>query len=101
MVGLFFSCCKEERRMETTLKYKRVLLKLSGESLSGEQGFGIDPTRAEEVAMRVREVREMGVDVAVVIGAGNLWRRSSKNYHAFRGDGSLISQGTATGGKDG
>jgi uridylate kinase len=60
--------------MERKLKYKRILLKLSGESLAGEQGFGIDPRRAEEVAQRVREVRDLGVDVAIVIGAGNLWR---------------------------
>jgi len=56
------------------LKYRRILLKLSGESLAGPQGFGIDPQRAEAIAERVREVRNLEVDVAVVIGAGNLWR---------------------------
>ncbi len=56
------------------LKYHRILLKLSGEALSGAQGFGIDPQRANDIATRVREVRELGVDVAIVIGAGNLWR---------------------------
>jgi len=56
------------------LKYHRILLKLSGEALSGPQGFGIDPFRANDIAIRVREVRELGVDVAIVIGAGNLWR---------------------------
>lgn len=56
------------------LKYRRILLKLSGEALSGPQGFGIDPRRALEMAEGVRAVREMGVDVALVIGAGNLWR---------------------------
>ena len=60
--------------MEKELKYKRVLLKLSGEALAGGDGFGIDPVRAEDVAERVRSVHELGVDVAVVIGAGNLWR---------------------------
>jgi len=60
--------------MEKKLKYQRVLLKLSGEALAGEDGFGIDPERAEDVAGRVRGVHELGVDVAVVIGAGNLWR---------------------------
>ena len=60
--------------MEKKLKYKRVLLKLSGEALAGEDGFGIDPERAEDVSERVRGVHELGVDVAVVIGAGNLWR---------------------------
>jgi uridylate kinase len=50
------------------------LLKLSGEALAGESGFGIDPQQAEDIAYRVREVRELGVDVVIVIGAGNLWR---------------------------
>ncbi|MCL4562254.1 MAG: UMP kinase [Chloroflexi bacterium] len=56
------------------LKYRRILLKLGGESLSGNQSFGIDPKSAEGIAERVREVRDMGVDVAIVIGGGNLWR---------------------------
>jgi uridylate kinase len=56
------------------LKYRRILLKLSGEALASPQGFGVDPQKAIEIAERVRTVREMGVDVAIVIGAGNLWR---------------------------
>jgi len=60
--------------MGEDLKYQRILLKLSGEALGGESGLGIDPFRAEDIALRVREIREMGVDVAIVIGAGNLWR---------------------------
>ncbi len=56
------------------LKYHRILLKIGGEALSTPQGTGIDPNAAEDIALRVREVREMGVDVAIVIGAGNLWR---------------------------
>ncbi|MBI5295554.1 MAG: UMP kinase [Chloroflexi bacterium] len=56
------------------LKYKRILLKLSGEALSGPSGYGIDVTEAESVANRIKEIREMGVEVAAVIGAGNLWR---------------------------
>jgi uridylate kinase len=63
--------------MNDELKYRRVLLKLSGESLAGSSGYGIDPEQAEQVAQRVGEVRELGVDVAVVIGAGNLWRGRS------------------------
>lgn len=63
--------------MEPQIKYKRVLLKLSGEAVGNEQGFGIDPNRAEAIAYRVKEVRDMGVDVAIVIGAGNLWRGRS------------------------
>ena len=57
-----------------SLKYHRILLKLSGEALAGDQGYGIDPQRAAAIAQRVREVRELGVDVAIVIGAGNVWR---------------------------
>ncbi|MBM4426981.1 MAG: UMP kinase, partial [Chloroflexi bacterium] len=56
------------------LKYKRILLKLSGEALGGSMGYGIDVDEAEAIAKRIKEVHEMGVDVAVVIGAGNLWR---------------------------
>ncbi len=56
------------------LKYKRVLLKLSGEAIGGESGFGIDVDEAESIANRIKEVYEMGVQVALVIGAGNLWR---------------------------
>lgn len=56
--------------------YKRILLKMGGEALSGPDGFGIDPTRAEEVAHNVKAVHELGVEVALVIGGGNLWRGS-------------------------
>jgi uridylate kinase len=56
------------------LKYRRVLLKLGGEALAGEGGFGINPRRAEEVAQKVVDVVNLGVQVALVIGAGNLWR---------------------------
>jgi uridylate kinase len=54
--------------------YERILLKLGGEALAGPQGFGIDPQRAEAVAGKVQQVLGMGVQVAMVIGAGNLWR---------------------------
>jgi len=56
------------------LKYKRVLLKLGGESLSGPSGYGIDVSEAEAIARRIKEVYEMGVEIVIVIGAGNLWR---------------------------
>src|SRR5512133_1494354 len=56
------------------IKYKRILLKLSGEALAGRSGFGIDVAEAETIAGRIKEVHEMGVEVAVVIGAGNIWR---------------------------
>jgi len=63
--------------MDNELKYQRILLKLSGEALAGPEGFGIDPYRAEDIADRIQVVRELGVDVAIVIGAGNLWRGKS------------------------
>jgi uridylate kinase len=56
------------------LKYNRILLKLSGEALAGSSGFGIDVSEAEAIASRIKEVFDMGVEVAVVIGAGNIWR---------------------------
>ena len=56
------------------LKYRRVLLKISGEALAGEMGMGIDAKRAMHIAEKVRDVRELGIDVAIVIGAGNFWR---------------------------
>jgi len=56
------------------IKYKRILLKLSGEALASKSGFGIDVHEAEAIAIRVKEVYDMGVEVAMVIGAGNLWR---------------------------
>jgi uridylate kinase len=56
------------------IKFKRVLLKLGGERLAGPNGFGIDPVQADAVAKRVKDVRAMGIEVAIVIGAGNLWR---------------------------
>lgn len=54
--------------------YHRVLLKLGGEALAGPQGFGIEPKRAEQVAAKVHEITSLGVQVAIVMGAGNLWR---------------------------
>ncbi len=56
------------------VRYQRILLKMGGEALTGPQGFGIDPQRAAEVAGIVKDVYDLGVQVAIVIGAGNLWR---------------------------
>ncbi|MFC2065490.1 UMP kinase [Chloroflexota bacterium] len=55
-------------------KYKRVLLKLSGEALSGEAGFGIDSPTLTRIAKQVKQVMEMGVGVGIVVGGGNIWR---------------------------
>lgn len=55
-------------------KYKRIVLKLSGEALAGEQGFGIDPLVVESIASQIKDVRATGTEVAVVVGGGNIWR---------------------------
>lgn len=55
-------------------KYKRIVLKLSGESLAGDQGFGINPAVVEDIAKQIKKIREHGVDVAIVVGGGNIWR---------------------------
>ncbi|MDR2834088.1 MAG: UMP kinase, partial [Streptococcaceae bacterium] len=55
-------------------KYKRVVLKLSGEALAGTQGFGIDPKIVKEIASEIKEVYELGIEIAIVVGGGNIWR---------------------------
>ncbi len=56
------------------LKYKRILLKLSGEALMGDQDYGIDPLFVDKLAEDIKEVYEIGVEVAIVIGGGNIFR---------------------------
>ncbi|KAB0681795.1 UMP kinase [Aureimonas leprariae] len=60
--------------MATDIRFKRVLLKVSGEALMGRQGFGIDVAVADRIAGDIAEARELGVDVSVVIGGGNIFR---------------------------
>lgn len=70
-------------------KYKRVLLKLSGESLMGEQGYGIDTKRLGEYATQIKEIASQGVQVAIVIGGGNIFRGlsgTSKGFDRVKGD---------------
>lgn len=55
-------------------KYKRVVLKLSGEALAGDAGYGIDQEMLNHVAEQVHELRDLGIDVLVVVGGGNIWR---------------------------
>jgi uridylate kinase len=62
------------REPEPGLRYRRVLLKLSGEALAGDQGFGIAPAAVEQLVSHVRRVHEMGVALGVVIGGGNIVR---------------------------
>ncbi|QPC46374.1 UMP kinase [Mangrovibacillus cuniculi] len=58
----------------TNPKYKRVVLKLSGEALAGDQGYGINPSVVKSVSDQIKELHELGVEVAVVVGGGNIWR---------------------------
>lgn len=70
-------------------KYKRILLKLSGESLMGEQGYGIDTTRLAEYAVQIKEIVEQEVEVAIVIGGGNIFRGlqgTAKGFDRVKGD---------------
>jgi len=68
-------------------KYKRVLLKVSGEALAGEQRFGINADMVKKVAKQVKEIKDMGVEVAVVVGGGNFWRgRTSKDMDRATAD---------------
>lgn len=70
-------------------KYKRVLLKLSGESLMGAQHYGIDPIRLDEYAAQIKAVVETGVQVAIVIGGGNIFRGmqgAAKGFDRVKGD---------------
>jgi len=60
--------------MEAELKYKRILLKLSGESLMGERGEGIDPAKLEFFAAEIKKVKDLGVQLGIVIGGGNIFR---------------------------
>lgn len=64
-------------------KYNRILLKLSGEALAGKTGFGIDVDEAESIAKRIKEVYETGIQIAVVIGAGNMWRGKQGLEHGM------------------
>ncbi|GAB6393786.1 MAG: uridylate kinase [Bacteroidales bacterium] len=70
-------------------RYKRVLLKLSGESLMGSKSYGIDEGRLNEYAAQIKEVAEMGVQVGIVIGGGNIFRGlsgASKGFDRIKGD---------------
>ncbi len=58
----------------TVVSYRRLLLKLGGEALAGPQGFGIEPSMATQVANKVKSLRDLDVEVAIVLGAGNIWR---------------------------
>lgn len=54
--------------------YKRVIIKMSGETLKGDSQFGIDPIKVLEYAEQIKEIKELGIEVGIVVGGGNLWR---------------------------
>ena len=69
--------------------YRRILLKLSGEVLAGEQDFGIDPTKATQLANEIKSIHKMGVDIILIIGGGNIFRglqAASKGMDRVTGD---------------
>jgi len=75
--------------MATKPKYQRILLKLSGEALMGEHQFGIDPNIVKRIAQEVKELHDIGVEVAMVIGGGNIFRGASlsqEGLHRVTGD---------------
>ncbi len=70
-------------------RFNRILLKLSGESLMGKQGYGIDPERLEQYAQQIKDVHDMGVQIGIVIGGGNIFRGlsgSKKGFDRVKGD---------------
>ena len=69
--------------------YQRILLKLSGEVLAGEEGFGIDPAKATQLAVEVKSIHDLGIDIGLVIGAGNIFRgmqAAAKGMQRVTGD---------------
>lgn len=68
-------------------KYKRVLLKISGEALAGANGFGLDEKTIAEISENIKKAVDMGVQISIVVGGGNIWRgRSSENMDRTRAD---------------
>jgi len=65
------------------VKYRRIVLKLGGEALAGQAGYGIDPKAAEEAATKVAVLKSLGVEVAIVLGAGNIWRGKDGIAHGM------------------
>ena len=65
------------------LRYKRILLKLSGEILAGKNGFGIDPEKASDLANEIKSIYELGLDIGLIIGAGNIFRGMEAASHGM------------------
>ena len=70
-------------------QYKRILLKLSGESLMGKKQYGIDEVRLQEYAAQIKEIAALGIEIAIVIGGGNIFRGlsgASRGFDRVKGD---------------
>lgn len=68
-------------------KYQRIMLKISGEALAGEKGFGLDQATIDAIALKVKECYDMGVQIAIVVGGGNFWRgRTGEGMDRSRAD---------------
>ncbi len=68
-------------------KYKRVMLKISGEALAGDKGFGLDQPTINAIAEKIKDCHEMGVEIAIVVGGGNFWRgRTGEGMDRSRAD---------------
>ena len=64
-------------------KYKRVVLKLSGEALAGDKGFGVDLEVVDKISRSIAEVAKMGVEIACVVGGGNIWRGAAASRQGW------------------
>ena len=81
--------CLQTKKILNMAKFKRILLKLSGESLMGEKKYGIDEKRLGEYALQIKEIHDMGVQIGIVIGGGNIFRGLSgagKGFDRVKGD---------------
>ncbi|MCX5781421.1 MAG: UMP kinase [Elusimicrobia bacterium] len=68
------------------MKYKRILLKLSGEAMAGRDGIGINPDSVKSIAVEIKSAYEKNIQIGIVIGAGNIWRGASKNMDRVTAD---------------
>ena len=81
--------CLQNKSKNNIMKYKRILLKLSGESLMGEQEYGISPEMLSQYASEIKQAKELGAEIAVVIGGGNIFRGlqgAAKGMDRVQGD---------------
>ena len=81
--------CLQNKSKNNIMKYKRILLKLSGESLMGEQEYGISPEMLSQYATEIKQAKELGAEIAIVIGGGNIFRGlqgAAKGMDRVQGD---------------